>query len=81
MERVLKLFRIGEVMENSHLSRQVIHNYTQLDLIREVRRTPAGHRLYDESVFSKLEKIKALKAEGKTLLEIRKILNGDFSHV
>lgn len=73
---VEKFFRIGEVMENSRLSRQVIHNYTQLELIREAKRTAAGHRLYDESVFQRLERIKALKARGKTLLEIRHILNG-----
>ena len=83
MERreILKYFRIGEVMENSHLSRQVIHNYTQLDLIQEAKRTAAGHRLYDESVFMRLERIKRLKSEGKTLLEIRRILNGVTLHV
>ncbi|MBI4436012.1 MAG: MerR family transcriptional regulator [Candidatus Omnitrophica bacterium] len=68
-------------MENSNLSRQVIHNYTQLDLIREAKRTAAGHRLYDESVFMRLERIKKLKTEGRTLLEIRKILNGAALHV
>lgn len=68
-------------MENSRLSRQVIHNYTQLELIREAKRTAAGHRLYEESVFGTLEKIKKLKTEGRTLLEIRKILNGNLSHV
>ena len=73
--QVPKFFKIGEVMENSHLSRQVIHNYTQLELIREAKRTAAGHRLYDESVFARLEKIKTLKIQGKTLLEIRRILN------
>ncbi len=81
MKGVPKFFRIGEVMENSHLSRQVIHNYTQLGLIQEVKRTPAGHRLYDESVFGTLEKVKELKAEGKTLLQIQKLLNGGMSHV
>ena len=83
MERreVPKYFRIGEVMENSHLSRQVIHNYTQLDLIQEAKRTAAGHRLYDESVFMRLERIKRLKSEGKTLLKIRSILNGAALHV
>jgi len=80
-EPVQKFFRIGEVMENSRLSRQVIHNYTQLELIREAKRTAAGHRLYEESVFGTLEKIKKLKTEGRTLLEIRKILNGNLSHV
>ena len=68
-------------MENSHLSRQVIHNYTQLELIQEAKRTPAGHRLYNESVFYRLERIKKLKSKGKTLFEIRKILNGHTHHV
>lgn len=80
-KQVQKFFRIGELMENSHFSRQVLHNYTQLELIREAKRTAAGHRLYDESVFERLEKIKILKSEGKTLLEIRHILNGSPSHV
>ena len=78
---IRKYFRIGEVMENSRLSRQVIHNYTQLELIQAAKRTPAGHRLYEESVFGRLERIKRLKEQGKTLLEIRKLLNGGFANV
>ena len=72
-----KYFKIGEVIEHSGLSRQVIHNYTQLELIREAKRTPSGHRLYVEDVFGTLKKIKKLQAKGKTLLEIKKIVNGE----
>ena len=72
---VKKYFKIGEVIEESGLSRQVIHNYTQLELIDEAKRTSSGHRLYLEKVFLRLEKIKKLKSKGKTLLEIKKILN------
>ena len=68
-------------MENSRLSRQVIHNYTQLDLIQAAKRTAAGHRLYDETVFNRLERIKQLKEQGKTLLEIRNLLNGNSFNV
>lgn len=71
-----KLFKIGEVMEYSGLSRQVIHNYTQLRLIKEIKRTVAGHRLYNEKAFAQLKKIKMLQLQGKTLLEIKKIVNG-----
>lgn len=74
---VKKLYKIGEVMEYSGLSRQVIHDYTQLDLINEARRTPSGHRLYDQSAFKRLNKIKRLRSKGKTLREIRRILNGE----
>jgi len=72
---VKKLFKIGEVMEYSGLSRQVIHNYTQLELLYEARRTPSGHRLYGEEVFERIKKIKELRSKGKTLLEIKKIIN------
>jgi len=63
------------VMEHLGLSRQVIHNYTQLELIYEAKRTPSGHRLYGKEVFQRLKKIKRLQSKGKTLLEIKKILN------
>lgn len=72
---VTKFFKIGEVMEQSGLSRQVIHYYTQLELINESRRTRSGHRLYSEEVFDRLKRIKGLQAKGRTLLEIKKILN------
>lgn len=72
---VKKFFKIGEVMEHSGLSRQVIHNYTQLELIHQAKRTPSGHRLYEEEVFGRIKKIKELRSKGKALLEIKKILN------
>ena len=72
---VKELFKIGELMEHSGLSRQVIHNYTQLELIYEAKRTPSGHRLYGEEAFQRLKKIKKLRSNGKTLMEIKKILN------
>lgn len=69
------LFKIGEVMDYSGLSRQVIHNYTQLELINETKRTSSGHRLYGEEVFERIKKIKRLGSKGRTLLEIKKMLN------
>jgi DNA-binding transcriptional MerR regulator len=73
-----KLYKIGEVMEFSGLSRQTIHNYTVMGLISEVERTRAsdrGHRLYGEDVFARLKRIQELK-KTKTLKEIRRILGG-----
>lgn len=69
-----KLFKMGEVMQYSGLSRQTIHNYTLAGLINEARRTPSGHRLYDESVFDRLEQIKVLQSKNYTLYQIKKIL-------
>lgn len=74
-----KLFKIGEVMQYTGLSRQTIHNYTLAGLIQEARRTASGHRLYDESVFDRLEQIKILQTKNYTLLQIKKILEQEKS--
>ena len=66
-----KLYRVGEIVDYSGVSRQTVHNYTTMGLITESRRTVGGHRLYDESVFSRLDRIEELKRESKTLREIR----------
>ena len=56
-----KLYKIGEVMRHSGLSRQTIHNYTMLGLLTEDERTQSGHRLYGERVFERIERIKDLR--------------------
>jgi len=65
-----KLYRIGEVVEYSRMSRQTIHNYSTMGLIHEVRWTDGGHRLYEESVFERLDQIAELKARRKSLRDI-----------
>lgn len=69
-----KLYKIGEVMQYTGLSRQTIHNYTLAGLIQEARRTVSGHRLYDEAAFDRLEQIKVLQGKNYTLFQIKKIL-------
>ena len=71
-----KLYSIGELVRYTPFSRQTIHNYTMMGLIREVQWTQGGHRLYDESVFFRLSKIIELKRT-KTLSQIRKILKAE----
>jgi len=73
-----KLYRIGELVRHTPFSRQTLHNYTIMGLIREVQWTEGGHRLYDESVFERLSIILSLK-ENKTLVQIRKILESEDS--
>ena len=68
-----KLYRIGELVNYTPFSRQTIHNYTIMGLIREAQWTEGGHRLYDESVFRRLSRIVQLK-KTKTLAEIMRIL-------
>ena len=69
-----KRYRIGELVRYSPFSRQTIHNYTIMGLIRESAWTQGGHRLYDESVFGRLSKIAELR-KTKTLTQIREMLD------
>ena len=69
-----KLFKIGEVMRYSGLSRQTLHNYTCMGLITETERTESNHRLYGEDVFNRIQTIEDLK-KNNTLLEVRTILD------
>jgi len=66
-----KLYRIGELVDYSGMSRQTIHNYTTMGLLRESRWSQGGHRLYDESVFERIDRILQLKAKRKSLEFIR----------
>ena len=70
----IKQYRIGEIAEFTGLSRQTVHNYTVMGLIRERNRTSGGHRLYDESVFETLLQIEELRTS-RTLREIRSFLD------
>lgn len=69
-----KLFKIGEVMRYTGLSRQTIHNYTMMGLVKEAERTESGHRLYPEEVFERLKKIEMLKRH-RTLREVKELLD------
>jgi hypothetical protein len=69
-----KLYRIGEVIQHSGLSRQTIHNYTAMGLIRESKWTPTGHRLYGEDVFRYISLIKQLRTR-YSLAQIKQMLH------
>jgi len=69
-----KLYRVGELVRYTPFSRQTIHNYTTMGLIRESEWTEGGHRLYDESVFERLSRIIELR-KTKTLSQIRDLVD------
>ena len=69
-----KLYRIGEVVRHSPFSRQTIHNYTIMGLIRESEWSEGGHRLYDDSVFERLARILELR-KTNSLSQIRRVLD------
>lgn len=68
-----KLYKIGEIMQYTGLSRQTIHNYTMMGLIQEAERTESGHRLYSEDIFERIQKIEMLKRH-RTLREVMDLL-------
>lgn len=68
-----KLYKPGEVVKETGISRGMLYYYTRLGLVAEVERTPAGHRLYGEDVFKKLELIVDLNRSGYPLRDIREI--------
>ena len=72
-----KLYKIGEVMRYSGLSRQTIHNYTMMGLIKETERTETGgHRLYPESVFERIKRIDMLRLH-RSLREVQEFLSNE----
>ena len=73
-----KLYRVSEIIQQLrdhgyNISRQTLHNYTMLGLIEVAKRTPAGHRLYAETVFNRLTKVERLKRH-HTLDEVKRLL-------
>ena len=71
------LMRVGEVARRSGLSREVINSYAMFGLIREVERSPSGHRLFGPEVLKRLRMISLLKQRGYTLRDIREIFLKD----
>jgi DNA-binding transcriptional MerR regulator len=73
-----KLYRIGEVMRYTSLSRQTIHNYTVMGLIREEERgESSNHRYYGEEVFERLRRIQEMMDAQMRLQEIKEVLDGE----
>ena len=70
-----KLWKVGDLIRHTGLTRQTIHNWCQLGLISEAEQTPGGHRLFDDAVFARLERIQRLRGKGKRLQEIAEQMN------
>lgn len=74
-----KRYRIGELAQFTGLTRQTLHNYTRWGLIEEAEWTPGGHRLYDESVFTRLGAILRLR-RSHTVQQMKQMLDQDDDH-
>ncbi len=72
-----KLYRSGEITHFTGISRQILHIYNQIGLIKEAKTTSSGQKLYDESIFDILQKIKTYRAQKMSLAQIKKKLRED----
>jgi len=63
--------KIGELSRRTGLTRQAIHQYVQLGLIRPVQLTRGGQRLFDEDAIRRIELVRKLLDSGYTLQVLR----------
>jgi len=73
-----KLYRVGEITEHTGFSRQLIHVYTTMGILRERRRTPGGHRLYGPEAFEILARVRELRGRGWSLAAIKEAVEKEF---
>ncbi len=66
-------FKTSELIEKSGLTRQIIYEYINMGLLIGADRTPAGHRLFDQSDVTQAKLIHQLSESGYTLRAIREI--------
>ncbi|MFN7182468.1 MAG: MerR family transcriptional regulator [Planctomycetota bacterium] len=72
-------YKVNELSKLTGLSRQQIHLYTQMGLIKESYRSQAGHRFYSKDTVDRIFLIEMLKRH-RTLSEIKELLkNKDVS--
>lgn len=73
-----RTFTVEEVAKKLNVTPRTLHYYEEMGLIAPVSRTAGGHRLYDEQVVQKLNRILQIKASlGISLQEIREIMDGE----
>lgn len=66
--------RIGQLAQESGVTAKTIRYYQQVGLLPEPTRTPSGYRDFDTTVIDRLAFIRAARAVGLTLGEIRSII-------
>ncbi len=70
-----KTFSVEEVAKKLNVTPRTLHYYEEMGLISPVTRTAGGHRIYDEPVVEKLNRILQIKDSlGISLQEIKEIM-------
>jgi len=73
-----KLYRVSEIAEFMGISRQMVHLYVTMGILRERKRRPGGMRLFGPEVFRILERVRELRAKGWNLRAIRDQVRREF---
>lgn len=71
------IFTTGEFAKKANVTLRTLRYYDKINLLKPCGYTKAGHRLYSNSDFGKLQKILTLKFIGLSLKDISKIMNYD----
>ena len=66
--------KIGELAVRCGISRDTVRFYERVGLLPPARRTPSGHRVFDELAVERLEFIRQGQQLGLTLEDIRELL-------
>lgn len=72
-----QFFTIGEFAEKAGVTLRTLRYYDKIDLMKPSSYSQAGHRLYSNHDFARLQQILTLKFIGFSLLEIKKIAQSD----
>jgi DNA-binding transcriptional MerR regulator len=69
------MYRVSEFADKAGVTVRTLHHYDRLGLLRPSGRTDAGHRLYGQGDFARLQQIVTLKFIGLPLRQIKDLLN------
>src|SRR5215475_4782232 len=69
------MYRVSEFAERAGVTVRTLHHYDRLGLLRPSGRNQAGHRLYGERDFARLQQIVTLKFIGLPLRQIKDLLD------
>lgn len=67
--------KVGELARLTGLTVRTLHHYDETGLLSPSLRTAAGHRLYTRTDIARLHQIRALRALGVPLVQIKELLD------
>jgi DNA-binding transcriptional MerR regulator len=68
-----QLYKTGEFLRESGISRQTLYTYLTMGLIEEAKRTRTGRHLFDDKALKRVKIIQRLNSTGYPLRAIKEI--------